>query len=111
MLAAEPGIAGGVAPTAVRRVPSRVQGLAVRPNGLWLTRSTSYCGELVTPGGRRIPFLPGAEGVAFDDGGRIWVTSESGSRPYQRMGGRPDVPTLSRIDPRHLDRTQQADCW
>ena len=66
---------------------------------------------LVTPGGRRIPFLPGAEGLGFDDDGRLWVVSESGSRPYQRMGGRPDVPTLSRFDLSRLVRNVEADCW
>ncbi len=61
--------------------------------------------------GDAIPFLPGAEGLGFDEDGRIWVTSESGSGPYQRMGGRPDVPTLTLIDPRRLDRRHEADCW
>ena len=36
------------------------------------------------------------------------MTSESGSRPYQRMGRRADVPTLTRIDPRRLDRRTEA---
>ena len=101
---------GAVAPLRSRPVPSHVQGIAVSRGRTWLTRSTSYCGELVAPSGRRIPFLPGAEGLSFE-GGRIWVASESGSRPYQRMGGRPDVPTLTRIDLRRLDRSVEADCW
>lgn len=107
---AQPG-GGGVEPVRVRRVPSHVQGLTVSGGRTWLARSTSYCGELVTPGGRRIPFLPGAEGVGFDRDGRLWAVSESGSRPYQRMGGRPDVPTLSRVDLSRLDRSVVADCW
>lgn len=103
--------AGWVTPAHARPAASHVQGLTAGPHGMWLSRSTSYCGELVTPSGDRVPFLPGAEGVAFDGAGGIWVVSESGSRPYQRMGGRPDVPTLTRIDPRRLDRTEPADCW
>lgn len=109
-MGAEAG-AGDVEPVRSRRVPSHVQGITVSRGRTWLTRSTSYCGELVTPSGRRVPFLPGAEGLAFDEDGRLWVTSESGSRPYQRMGGRPDVPTLTRVDPRRLDRSVEADCW
>lgn len=100
----------GVAPVRARRVPSHVQGITVRGGRAWLARSTSYCGELVTPSGRRLPFLPGAEGLAFDGDGALWTVSESGSRPYQRMGGRPDVPTLTRIEPGRLDR-RTADCW
>ena len=65
---ASPG-GGGVGPVRSRRVPSHVQGITVSDGRTWLTRSTSYCGELVTPSGRRIPFLPGAEGLAFDDDG------------------------------------------
>lgn len=98
-----------------RRVPSRLQGVAVGPGGTWLVRSTTFCGELVTPGGRRLPFVPGGEGLAFEgssgEGGAVWVTSESGSRPYQRLGGRPDVPTLVRVDLDRLDRTTPAACW
>jgi hypothetical protein len=98
-----------------RRVPSRLQGVAAGPGGTWLVRSTTFCGELVAPGGRRFPFVPGGEGLAFEGGdgddAAVWVASESGSRPYQRLGGRPDVPTLVRVDLDRLDRTTPADCW
>lgn len=103
--------AGELAPAHVRHAPSHLQGLTLGPHGLWAARSTSYCGELVSPSRDRIPFVPGAEGIAFDDAGHLWVASESGSRPYQRMGGRPDVPTLARVDPQRLDRRDPAACW
>jgi hypothetical protein len=101
----------GVQPSVARRIPSRAQGVVVTPRGhAWLVRSTTFCGELVTPSGRGIPFVPGAEGIAFDGRRTVMVVSESGSRPYQRMGGRQDVPTLSRIDRDLPDRTAEADC-
>lgn len=109
-LDAQPGGAG-VEPSRRRRTKSHVQGLALGEHGTWLARSTSFCGELVTPRGRRLRFLPGAEGLGFDPAGRIVVVSESGSRPYQRMGGRPDVPTLAVIEPSRLDRSQDGSCW
>lgn len=79
--------------------------------GTWPARSTSSCGELVTPAGRRVPFLPGTEGLAFGAGGRLVVVGESGSRPRQRRGGRPGVATLSRIEPSLLDRGVEATYW
>jgi hypothetical protein len=86
----------GVQPSVARRIPSRAQGVVVTPRGhAWLVRST---------------FVPGAEGIAFDGRRTVMVVSESGSRPYQRMGGRQDVPTLSRIDRDLPDRTAEADC-
>ena len=94
----------------VRRVQgtTRARGPGVRP-GVWSTSSTSSCGMLVTPGGRRLAFVPGAEEVAFDGRGGVWVVSESGARNYQR-DGRPLVPMLSRLDVRQLVGGQPATC-
>ncbi|MBZ5740514.1 hypothetical protein [Nocardioides mangrovi] len=65
--------------------------------GLWLTRSHTRCGILVGPSWRR-GVVPGAEGMAPAGRNGMWVVSESGSRRYQREGGRPVVPTLVRLD-------------
>ncbi len=98
-------------PYRVRRAPPLVQGAAWGPGGLWFTSSTTYCGVLQRPGGRRLAFLPGAEGIAFR-GHRLWVVSESGAGHYQRQGGRPPVPTLVSLDPRDLDpRTATGCSW
>ncbi len=102
---------GAARPSSRHGVPSRTQGGAWGPGGLWLSRSTTYCGELVRPDGRRTAFLPGAEGVAFARG-RLWVVSESGSRAYQRLGGgRPAVPTLLALDPQRLDPAADLCPW
>ncbi len=71
---------------ATTRIPRFVQGATVAPNGsLYLARSNLSCGELVTPHGRRVAFIPGAEGIQFANGGkRLWVVSESGAKPYAR---------------------------
>ena len=108
-LALEPG-PGAVTPSRIRGAPSRLQGLAVDRRGTWLVRSTTYCAELVTPTGRHLPFVPGAEGVAFDRGA-IWVVSESGAPVKQRDGDRPDVPTLVRVERDQLDHDDEARCW
>jgi hypothetical protein len=100
----------GVAPVRSRPAPSRLQAAVPGPGGLWLVRSTSFCGELVTPAGRRLGHLPGAEGVLLRPDGRLVVASESGSRAYQRMGGRPDVPTLTLTRTDALVRTPTG-CW
>lgn len=99
-----------VVPTRSGGAPSRLQGITVGRGGTWLARSTTYCAELVAPGGRHLAFVPGAEGLQLHRG-HVWVVSEAGSRHYQALGGgRPDVPTLSRIS---LDRIlgNNADCW
>ena len=72
---------GAVART---RVPSFVQGATLDPaGGLYLARSSLACGELVTPGGRRLGFVPGAEGIQFGSRlERLYAVSESGARPY-----------------------------
>ena len=53
---------GAVART---RVPTYVQGATLDARGrLYLSRSTLACGELVTPGGRRLGFVPGRRGCS-----------------------------------------------
>jgi hypothetical protein len=90
--------------------PTWVQGVGFGPGGLWFASSSTFCGALTTPSGRRLAFLPGAEGLDFDAGGNLWVVSESGAAPYQRDGDRPRVPTLSRIDRDALDEDVPPDC-
>lgn len=103
---AVPGVAGPVEQTSVRR---RVQGAAAGPGGVWYAASTTYCGMLHAPGGRRLAFIPGAEGLAFE-GRRLWLVSESGSRLYQRQGGRPRVPTLMSLRVDRLDPDLPTGC-
>ncbi|HET7351365.1 MAG TPA: hypothetical protein VFJ28_10545 [Marmoricola sp.] len=63
------------------RIPTHVQGATLDSEGdLYLARSNLKCGELVTPR-RRIAIVPGAEGIDLTSR-RLWVASESGSRPY-----------------------------
>lgn len=87
-----------------RRVPRAVQGAVwARLGGhgptLWFAQSVTRCGVLIGPGrvGRR-GLLPGAEGMAPAGEDRVWVVSETGSRYYQRQGGRPVVPSLVQLD-------------
>ena len=96
-LAAEARAAGQVGPRRVTSAPSLLQGGDVGPGGTWLTRSTTRCGVLVAPGGRRVAAPPGLEDVELD-GEDLWAVSESGSKPYQDKGARPMVPMLLRLD-------------
>ena len=64
------------------RVPTYVQGAAMAGGRLFVARSNLACGELVTPNGRRIALVPGAEGIQFRAGDRLWAVSESGAAPY-----------------------------
>jgi hypothetical protein len=81
--------------------PQGLQGLAygrVREKarkGLWVTMSSSGCGVLIGPRGQRIPVVPGAEGLAFDGRGGLWMLSESSVRLYYDRGD-PVVPQLVR---------------
>jgi len=43
-------------------------------------------------------------------GRSLWVVSESGTRHYQAMGGRPVVPMLVRLELRDFDRWRRPDC-
>lgn len=96
------------------RVPRRTQGavwadLGPGPAGVWFVTSNTRCGVLVGPRGRRLGFLPGAEGAVLR-GGSLWTVSESGSRPYQALGGRPVVPMLARFDLDGVAGWDRADC-
>jgi hypothetical protein len=77
--------------------PSRLQGGAILAGGTWLTRSTTRCGVLVGPRGRRVAAPPGIEDVEAV-GRDLWAVSESGAKPYQLRGGRPMVPPVLRLD-------------
>ena len=63
--------------------------------GLWVTMSSSGCGVLVGPRGQRVPVVPGAEGIAFDGRGGLWMLSEASVRLYYDRGD-PVVPQLVR---------------
>ena len=79
------------------RAPSRLQGGDVGPGGTWLTRSTTRCGVLVAPSGRRVAAPAGIEDVELA-GRDLWAVSESGTKRYQREGGRPMLPMVLRLD-------------
>jgi hypothetical protein len=93
------------------RVPRLVQGATLGPGkGLYLARSNLGCGELVTPAGRRVGFIPGAEGIELGAAGRrLWAVSESGSRPYARLG-KPLTPAVASFAWPHLSRSKRAGC-
>ncbi|MCK5930124.1 MAG: hypothetical protein KAG80_18130 [Nocardioides sp.] len=84
-----------------RKVPSHAQGAVWARmggrTGVWFARSHTRCGVLEGPGGVQRSFLPGAEGMAATSDG-LWVVSESSARAFWSQGGRPLVPTLSRVD-------------
>jgi hypothetical protein len=96
--------AGGpaVAQAALRPAPNFLQGIAIDDRGLFLSRSSTRCGDLVRPHGGHRRLIPGAEGMVLVGRHRAWVLSESGSHHYQSLGGRPDVPMLSFVDFRQL---------
>lgn len=82
-------------PVGATRVPTLVQGAMIGPKGkLFLTRSNTYCGELVRPNGKRVAFIPGAEQIQLV-GKRLWVVSESGAVPLQKGSKRPLTPAVS----------------
>ena len=88
-----------------------VQGATLDPaGGLYLARSTLACGELVTPGGRRLGFVPGAEGIQFGPRlNRLYAVSESGARPYVRSR-KPLTAGVSRFEWPGLGHGRRADC-
>ncbi len=77
--------------------PSWLQGGDVGRGGTWLTRSTTRCGVIVAPGGRRVAAPAGIEDLELV-GRDLWAVSESGAKPYQQRGGRPLVPMVLRLD-------------
>jgi len=77
--------------------------------GLWFATSTSSCGVLVGPDGRRRGFIPGAESMSLVATHALWVVSESGSRLYQQKG-RPMTPMLARFDTSDLASWAEPDC-
>jgi hypothetical protein len=96
-----------VAPRSSAPVPTYVQGALRGPTGkLYLTRSSTRCGEIVRRDGHRVAFIPGAEQIALGPRGlRLWAVSESGARPFQlRADGRPLTPALTAFEwPRVLN--------
>jgi hypothetical protein len=93
------------------RIPRLVQGATLDSSGrLYLSRSNLSCAELVTPHGRRVAFIPGAEGIQFASGGRrLWAVSESGARPYA-TSRKPFTPAVSSFEWPRLFRGKRADC-
>jgi hypothetical protein len=77
--------------------------------GLWFATSTSSCGVLVGPDGRRRAFAPGAESMSLVGPDSVWVVSESGSRLYQQKD-RPMTPMLARFDTRDLATWVEPEC-
>ncbi len=93
------------------RIPRLVQGATLDAHGrLYLSRSNLACGELVNPYGRRVAFMPGAEGIAFAARGRrLWTVSESGAWPYAHSR-KPLTPAVSSYEWPRLVRSKLATC-
>ena len=104
------GVADAVAS---RKVPSHAQGAVWARmggrTGVWFARSHTRCGVLEGPGGRARAFLPGAEGMVATRAG-VWVVSESSARAFWTRGGRPVVPTLSRLDTSRVGAWPEPTC-
>ena len=70
----------------VLTIPDHAQGAAIGGGGLWIARSDWNWGTLdqldpVTGAPqRRYEIVPGTEGIAFGNAGRLWAVSEAGSR-------------------------------
>jgi hypothetical protein len=98
-------------PTSSTRIPRYAQGAVLDASGrLYLSRSNLSCGELVTPYGRRVAFIPGAEGLQFSSRGkRLWTVSESGAQPYA-TSRKPLTPALSSFEWPALFRGKKARC-
>jgi len=81
------------------------------PPGAWFAQSVTRCGVLVGPrGAGRRAFVPGAEGMDLVGDDSLWVVSESGTRHYQDLGGRPVVPQLLRLDLSDLRSWSRPSC-
>ncbi|MCZ4497922.1 MAG: hypothetical protein JWQ74_475 [Marmoricola sp.] len=81
---------------AVRRVPTRLQGITSTAGGLWATSSSSHCAELRAPGRGPVAFVHGAEDLEVV-GRYLWTVSEAGVKAYLH-GRDPIVPSLVRLD-------------
>lgn len=83
-------------------IPSYAQGAAVSSGNLWISRSEIGWGSLERldmAGGRtqeRYPVAGGIEGIAIDDGGRLWAVSEAGARHF--LWRWPFFPLVFRLD-------------
>jgi len=110
-LGARPKGSTQVGAVARTRVPTLVQGATLdAAGGLYLARSTLACGELVTPGGRRLGFVPGAEGIQFVPGThRLYAVSESGARPYAKSR-KPLTAAVNRFEWPGLGHGRRPDC-
>lgn len=101
--------------TSTRRTPPAVQGavwgsLDGRRPALWFAASSTRCGVLHGPRGAHHAAMPGAEGLAMDTRSRrLWVVSESSSRPWFSRGGRPVVPHLAQFTA-DVHRWDKASC-
>jgi hypothetical protein len=85
--------------------------LGGKPATAWFARSVTRCGILVGPAGtHRRAFVPGAEGMDLVGDDSLWVISESGTKHYQRLGGRPVVPMLLRLDLSDFATWRRPDC-
>jgi hypothetical protein len=99
-----------LAAVARTRIPTYVQGATMASGRLLLARSTLACGELVTPAGRRIALVPGAEGIQFRSGNRrLWAVSESGAPPYARSR-KPLTPAVASFGWARLIRGKSSKC-
>jgi hypothetical protein len=99
-----------LAAVARTRIPTYVQGATMASGRLLLARSTLACGELVTPAGRRIALVPGAEGIQFRSGNRrLWAVSESGAVPYARSR-KPLTPAVASFGWARLIRGKSSKC-
>jgi len=85
--------------------------LGGRPAAPWFAQSVTRCGILAGPEDtRRRAFVPGAEGMDLVGDDSLWVISESGTQHYQRLGGRPVVPQLMRLDVSDFASWRRPDC-
>jgi hypothetical protein len=64
----------------------------------------------VTPDGRRLGFVPGAEGIQFLPGShRLYAVSESGARPYAKSR-KPLTAGVNRFEWPGLGHGRRSDC-
>jgi hypothetical protein len=85
--------------------------LGGRRAAAWFAQSVTRCGILAGPeGSRRHAFVPGAEGMDLVGDHTLWVVSESGTRHYQKLGGRPVLPQLLRLDVSDFGSWRRPQC-